>query len=245
MGTSRNSGRFTGNEYLLLVYGRAFAGHGDYAKHSLGETLMLLLTGFNSAQAPLGELTAPLMESYAKRHRLGFRCVRFEAQGKEAYWQKIIETLRAFDEGFDRVFWLDADQAITNPEVPPPAFYEGYDPYIFLASRDWGNDAGEEDFSMCAYMAHPASYGMFEWVNERHDEFINGDFPEQTPMRLIAQRNRRMVQVKERKRFNAVPDEVSPGNVVEPWQPGDFAAHLTMLPVEERVALFHKIMARV
>jgi len=48
-----------------------------------------------------------------------------------------------------------------------------------------------------------------------------------------------------RRMFNAVPDEVSPGNVVEPWQPGDFAAHLTMLPVEQRVALFHEISRRV
>ena len=45
--------------------------------------------------------------------------------------------------------------------------------------------------------------------------------------------------------FCAVPDEVSPGNVVEPWQPGDFAAHLTMLPIAERVELFHEIMGRV
>jgi len=37
---------------------------------------------------------------------------------------------------------------------------------------------------------------------------------------------------------------VSPGNVPDPWRPGDFAAHLTMASVPERVAMFHKIKAQ-
>ncbi len=202
---------------------------------------MLLLTGYNDHQAPLGDLTAPLMESYAKRHRLGFRCVRFAATGKEAYWQKIIETLRAFDEGFDRVFWLDADQAITNMDVK----WESAKLHEYLmVSQDWGSDADRFDFSMCGYIASHRTRDLFEWVNERHDDFINGDFPEQTPMRMICKEQDRAA-LASRRDLNAVPDEVSPGNVVEPWQPGDFAAHLTMLPIDERVALFHKIMARI
>lgn len=47
-----------------------------------------------------------------------------------------------------------------------------------------------------------------------------------------------------RRMLNAVPDEVSPGNVPEPWQPGDFAAHITMVPIEERVRIFHEVMKR-
>lgn len=202
---------------------------------------MLLLTGFNLEQEPLGELTAPLMESYAKRHKLGFRCVRFDAQGKEAYWQKIILTLQAFDEGFDRVFWLDADQMITNPLIAPP----NEDSPLFSASMDWGKDAQDAfQFSMCGYVCDVRVRHAFEWVNSRHDEFITGDFPEQTPMRLYFQANTRKFRALARRLLNAVPDEVSPGNVVEPWQPGDFAAHLTMLSVPERVALFHKIAGR-
>jgi hypothetical protein len=202
---------------------------------------MLLLTGYNSDQAPLGDLTAPLMEAYARRHRLGFRCVRFSATGKEAYWQKIIETLRAFDEGYDEIIWLDADQVITNPEILPPWAATG-----FSASLDWGTDAlAPFDFSMCGYATHRRAREAFEWVNDHHDEYINGDFPEQTPMRKFMRENSHLFHFRNRRELNAVPDEVSPGNVVEPWQPGDFAAHLTMLPLLERVALFHKIMARV
>jgi len=40
-----------------------------------------------------------------------------------------------------------------------------------------------------------------------------------------------------------VPKEVDP-TVQEPWQPGDLAAHLTNLPLEKRVLLFHKIKAQ-
>ena len=201
---------------------------------------MLILTGYNDNQAPLGDLTAPLMEAYAKRHKLGFRCVRFDATGKEAYWQKIIETLRAFDEGFDRVFWLDADQAITNPEIPPPFSTKGR----FWASLDWGNDAEHMyDFSMCGWIANAGTQYIFEWVNEHHDEYISGDFPEQTPMRKRIRDSGEGFTFP-RRTFNAVPDEVSPGNVPEPWQPGDFAAHITMVPLVDRVRIFHDVMRR-
>lgn len=201
---------------------------------------MLLITAYNPHQAQLGELTAPLMEAYAKRHRLGFRCVRIEAEGKEAYWQKIILTLDAFREGFDWVFWLDADQAITNPEILPPAgFLNG-----FAASMDWGRDAkSTADFSMCGYVAHSGIRRAFDHVNDRHDECIGGPFPEQTPMREYFREHHERFRSLGRD-LNKVPDEVSPGNVVEPWQPGDFSAHLTHLPNVERVALFHKIMGR-
>lgn len=201
---------------------------------------MLLLTAYNNHQAPLGELTIPLMEQYAKRHRLGFRCVRFEEPNvKEAYWKKITLTLQAFDEGFDRVFWLDADQMITNMEAEPPYLYITHDEETtyFTASRDWGNDAKQEDFSMCGWLLDSEGRHLFEKVNARHDECINGAFPEQTPMREEcaedeAKNNRETrIWIQGRRVFNAVPDEVSPGNIPEPWQPGDFAAHLTMLPI--------------
>lgn len=201
---------------------------------------MIIITGFNDAQAPLAELTVPLMRDYAKRHKLGFRCAHFDAIGKEAYWQKILLTLQAFDEGFDRVFWLDVDQAITNPETEP--WGSEFIPK-FAASRDWGSDAGGEDFSMCGYIATQESRAAFTWVNDRHDECIAGDFPEQTPMREYFQKFGDFV-ISPRRKFNAVPDEVSPGNVVEPWQPGDFAAHITMCDIPRRIEIFHQVMAR-
>jgi len=51
-----------------------------------------------------------------------------------------------------------------------------------------------------------------------------------------------LINIMQRRYFNAVPDDVCPGKVPEPWQPGDFAAHLTMLPIEERIALANKIL---
>lgn len=207
---------------------------------------MILITGFNDHQAPLAELTVPLMRDYAKRHKLSFRCAHFNAIGKEAYWQKILLTLQAFDEGFDRVFWLDVDQAITNPEVDFRDWSLGNSEILFQASLDWGQDAiGTHDFSMCGYICNLYAKYLFEHVNSRHDECINGDFPEQTPMREEISTQSKNHRIHPRRIFNAVPDEVSPGNVVEPWQPGDFAAHLTMLPVPERVALFHKVIAKI
>lgn len=202
---------------------------------------MLLLTASNEHQIPLAELTVPLMREYAKRHRLGFRYVPFaEPNVKEAYWKKIVLTLQAFDEGFDRVFWLDVDQAITNPEILPPDPIQG-----FNVSRDWGTDAKTAaDFSMCGFIAHVNTRKAFQHVNDRHEEFIDGPFPEQTPMREYFSMNDYLYFGMPRRVLNAVPDEVSPGSVPEPWQPGDFAAHITMVDIRRRVEIFHEVMKR-
>ena len=82
-------------------------------------------------------------------------------------------------------------------------------------------------------------------------------FPEQQPMRDVIRKRIEGLAIIDKKpgepewngainihppRFlNSVPNEVCPGKVVDPWRPGDFAAHLTMLPVEKRIELFHEI----
>lgn len=49
-----------------------------------------------------------------------------------------------------------------------------------------------------------------------------------------------VARIHPRRFLNAVPKEVDP-TVQEPWQPGDFAAHLTNIPLEKRIELFHEI----
>lgn len=201
--------------------------------------MSLLLTGYNEEQAPLAELTVPRMAMFASRHGLTFRCEAFDAPKQEAYWRKITETLRAFEEGYGAVFWLDVDQMITNAsELPGLGFG-----HAFHVSRDWGNDAtGDFDFSMCGYIAvTDTAADAFKWVESKKAEFINGPFPEQTPMRQYFAMHPEKLRMQPRRVFNAVPEQIYPGAVPEPWHPGDFAAHLTHRSIPERIELFHHL----
>jgi hypothetical protein len=202
--------------------------------------MTLLLTGYNEKFKPLADITVPRMQDYAQRHNLRFKAQQYGESNP--YWEKIRDTIAALSTGFyERVFWLDADQLITTPEVSFDRLTKGVH-----FSQDWGVDATEpHHFSACGFVACLDSLPLFEWVESVREQYVGGDFPEQTPLRLALQENRfpGMIHVHPRRVFNSVPIEVHP-SVVEPWQPGDFAAHITMLTVEERVKLAKEIAER-
>ena len=201
-------------------------------------TRSLLLTAFDDYMAPLGDLTAPLMLSYASKHCMDFRCVRQFPTGKPAYWHKIPCILEAFDGGYEKILYLDADQKITNPDIIPPGEFG------FNASLDWGADAYDASFfSMAGFTAFRDSISFFGWLQDHESEWIDKPFPEQEPFRFLY-RTFPIIQEKmcihARRAFNSVPIQVHE-SVAEPWQDGDFAAHITMLPMSDRVKLFHEI----
>lgn len=204
----------------------------------------LLLTGYNQAMAPIGDLTSPLMLQYANLHGYDFHCSRIFETGCESYWQKIWD-IRAFTalsnpirKNYDRIMWLDADQVITNPQWTPP-----WESGIHF-SLDWGTDAITDDhFSACGFVVCRDAFGIMSSVAESHYLFREREFPEQMALRNIRAnriRERRQMFVHARRVLNAVPKEVSE-EAPDPWQKGDFAAHLTHLPVERRAELFHVI----
>lgn len=199
----------------------------------------LLLTGYDNKMKELGDLTSPLMLSYASKHGMDFRCVRNFFHDEPAYWQKIPDVIMAFQEGYDKVIYMDADIVITNPEYTP-SWEDG-----FHASRDWGADAtGPECFSMCCFVAGKDSLSLFEWIQDNKDKYINVPFPEQTPMRELYKTNKGLMVIHDRKVLNSVPIEVHE-TVQEPWEIGDWVCHLTMIPFSDRVKLFHKIRGMV
>lgn len=198
----------------------------------------LLLTGYDDKMAPVGTLTSPLMESYAKRFACDFRCWT-ELSGKHpGYWEKVPQVLDAFDEGYERVLWLDADQLITNPTHWPVMWNTG-----FHASMDWGKDATDDShFSMCGFVVCRDAAHLFEFLEENKADWVDKPFPEQAPMRWLYEHRYggfRMT-THPRRVFNAVPIQVHE-TVVEPWKPGDWCAHITMVPVERRVEIFHEL----
>lgn len=199
----------------------------------------VILTGYNDKLVPLAAITEPRLEQYADRQGMDFVASRYKEM-VNPYWQKIRDVIAAI-ELYDRALWMDIDQLVTNMDAQLPEYWLGAH-----FSMDWGVDAtGPSDFSACGFIACADSLPLFQWVESVHDQYADGPFPEQTPLRLAYRENRfpGLIYSHPRRLLNAVPIEVHP-SAPEPWQPGDFAAHLTMLSVEERVKLARTILAR-
>lgn len=200
--------------------------------------MRVLITGYDDKMAPIGDLTSTRMLAYAYRHHMDFRCIRSFPSGVPPYWHKMNLVRNAFDSGYREVMWLDADQVVTNFDVEHE-FCPG-----FHASLDWGPDADDPSkFSMCGFIASSSTRPLFQWVLDNAQLFQHRDFPEQAPMRLLSlgSETGKLMHTHDRRVFNAVPKQVDPV-WVDPWQPGDFCAHLTNLSVQRRVELFYEIL---
>lgn len=199
----------------------------------------ILFTAFDEKYKPLAELTIPLMWDYAVLNGWHFHYVA-EPMIKTQdgiYWTKFLAALEHL-KTHERYIWLDIDQMITNPKASLNVA-----PIGFHVSRDWGFDAKDWwCFSVCGFIAHQDCIPLFEEVLKLEPKSRGKPFPEQQPMRDLIKKKRDQAWMLHPPRFlNAVPNEVCSGKVVDPWRLGDFAAHLTMLPVRERIELFHQV----
>jgi hypothetical protein len=204
----------------------------------------LILTAYDAKMAPIGDLTSPLMLQYANRHGFDFHCTRNLDSGSAPYWQKIWDIAHFLKNGStERILWLDADQVITNMDWTPP-WHRG-----FHASMDWGTDATTDfDFSACGMVVCADMLPIIQRVVLCYSQFENVDFPEQSALRHVRKNGpdylTSWMKTHPRRTFNAVPIELCP-TAPEPWQPGDFTAHLTHVPVAERVMMFNTILRQV
>jgi len=205
-----------------------------------------LITGYDAAYKPLASLTVPLMYQYAERH--SFDCRVYTTPLLDVphgiYWTGVCGALEAFRDGYERVIYLDVDQAVTNPDVALDVPKMG-----FHASKDWGTDATELwHFSMCGFVAHRDCIPLFEECLAMEPQYRDKPFSEQLPMQEIArkliQRGSPLINILPRKTFNAVPDAISPGNVPEPWDKSCWCAHLTMAAIETRIQIAKEILCQ-
>lgn len=209
----------------------------------------LLYTAHNDAYAPLAAYTVPRMSEYAFKHGMEF--MRYNEPLDDLpdaiYWLKFVAA-RILLKVYERIIWLDVDQLITNMEFSLEDHFINFK-HGFHAPMDWGEDAvADSDCSACGLVMHPDISPLVDEILSMRPESAGKPFPEQNPMRAVMKRYQqstplgRPVYPWPRKPLNAVPDAVCPGKVVNPWKPGDFAAHLTMLSIDERVKLAKEIL---
>lgn len=220
----------------------------------------LLYTGHDAAYSTLADITVPRMESYAMKHGMDFMCFTEPLIDvpNGIYWTGVCGALQAFEKGYERAIYLDVDQLVTNFDKPIYGANCRSCQRGFHASKDWGDDAIDPwHFSMCGFVAYRSAELLFRTALEMEPEWRDKPFPEQGPVQDVVRRmladlphmvpNKEgytgLINIHPRKIFNCVPDQVCPGKVPEPWEPGDWCAHLTMLGLEDRVRLANEILS--
>ena len=211
-----------------------------------------VFSGVNADYMKLSARTFPSMLLWSLKHDYKFFEYYDVPGGLNAYWTGVACGLELLRQGYDRIIYLDADQFITNFDID----FKDIPLHGFHVSKDWGDDATEPwHFSMCGFIAHQDCIDFFETILRLREfpEFAEGTpFQEQaavqylvrTGMESAPETTARLVTIHPRKLFNNVPDEVCPGSVPEPWKPGDFAAHLTMVDMDRRLELAKEFLAR-
>lgn len=217
----------------------------------------ILYTCTDKNYLPLAQLTVPRLADYAERHGMDFTCYDGPmpnscSPNEGIYWLKFEAALELFNEGYERLIWMDVDQLVTNIDYVLPETKTG-----LHLPKDWGYDAVESwHLSVCGFIAHPNAIPLFKTAIYFEPEWRGQPFPEQGPLREVVKRandsltfvpNKEqyegLINIHPKKPFNSVPDDICPGKVPEPWVKTDWCAHLTMLPVSDRVALAKKILS--
>lgn len=183
------------------------------------------------------DLCLKTMESKARWARnMGYRTFNtpFFSPYTHPSWQKM-QTVRNFLNLFDRVIWMDADVVITNEEFFFPEMAAG-----FHASRDWGIDAGESDFSCGVYIAHKDCIPFFDAALDLYEEWANKPRWDNDAMIEVSDQYSDLINIYPRRYLNAVPKQVHE-SVVEPWHPSDFACHITMVPIGRKLEILKEI----
>jgi len=214
-----------------------------------------LITGYDAAYKPLAALTVPLMYRYCEHHQ--FDCRVYTSPIIDVpngiYWTGVCGALEAFRDNYERVIYVDCDQLFTNLDYQIPKQWD----FGFHVSKDWGQDAVEPwHFSMCGFVAHRDTIPLFEHALELEPEWRDKPFPEQGTVQAIVKKMMGdlphmrpnvegyagLINVHPRKVFNCVPDQISPGNVPEPWDKSCWCAHLTMVTIENRIKIGKELL---
>lgn len=198
---------------------------------------ILVLTGCDANMASVGDLTAPNIAWYARRHGYHFERVTRYLPGTHPSWQKI-RLIQERLPHYDAILWIDADAVVTNPNMLVEEILGTHRGLV--VSTDWTYPAPEDaikHFSLGNFIVRncPESFRILELAAAR-TEWANAPLWEQQAIQEEYRANpeiRPWVQVLPRRALNAVPATPAT-NGPEPWQRGDFICHYTYLANEER-----------
>lgn len=192
---------------------------------------ILVLTGYNDKYAIVGDATWPSWQAYADYHNYDFSCVRNypDANKINGSWHKL-QVVKDALRDHEWVFWVDADAVCTNYDIQLTRWIETCAAELHV-SRDWF-PSNSGNFSACAGIWH-AGHMTTQLISlaELKTQYINKAYYDQTALQEVLVEHPELkakVKVWPRRELAAVPSFCWK-NIPEPWQPGDFLAHLTVI----------------
>lgn len=216
----------------------------------------VLFTGYDDAYAGLARLTVPLIERYAVTAGMDFISYTSPPPGLNIYWTGLARGLELLRSGYRKIVYLDVDQVITN-EFAMPWFDVGHSG--FHASQALGGYVEPWDVCLGGFVAHQNCVGLFEDVLTMEPDWQDKPLQATAPFcarlkQMVAAQPRialertltgyricSLINVHGRRLFNAVPQDAFEFALQDPWQAGDWCAHLTRIPMEQRLDLFARV----
>lgn len=162
--------------------------------------------------AALGELSLSTKTPYAAKWGLGLHAYTHSLDYcRPASWSKVLACRMALERGVDWVWWLDADAAITNPDIDVRGLCDT--DYDFLVGADFnGFNAGS------FLMRNSAESLRFLNAVWNRTDCMNHCWWEQKAMMEVLAATPDICRVKyiDKRLINSYPDD---------WQPGDLVFH--------------------
>lgn len=166
--------------------------------------------------APYGDLSLRTKQEYAARHGLGITAIRDTLDAsRPPSWSKIPLCLQALEKS-DWLWWLDADAAITNPEIDVRQYCD--EAADMIATKD-------ENGLNCGSFLLRNSEGARRLLDATWNRtaLIHHQWWEQGAMHVVLQQQPDIAIVK-------FIDQRAINSYVENWQPGDLVIHLAGKP---------------
>ena len=183
------------------------------------------------------------LSAYAARHGYSFIVGQAEPEDHglgHPSWQKLYY-LRKYLSHFDFLFYSDSDCVITNQKIRIETFID--QSFDLLVNKDWAEGHGHTSPWSAGVMLLQNTNKTAEYLRlaETFSQWRNKSPWDQAALHkawpLIE--NLRL-KILPRRRLQSVPKEVQP-LAAEPWQNGDFIAHITALvAVPRRKALMQR-----
>lgn len=162
-------------------------------------------------------------------------------------WSKIPILFKAFEESpeYDYYVWIDDDILITNPDIDFAQFLEGAPSTAdIIASADiapqWPFNAGFLVVKKQAADLFQLAWSLVDMLNARFTP--NWEQDAMIFLYFNHEPFHRRIHIIPHKRMQSfyrdynVPPELH-------WTPGDFAAHITGMPMERRLAVLEKLVS--
>jgi hypothetical protein len=143
-----------------------------------------ILSLYTQAHAPLNAITEPTKRQYAERwgHTFINHFGTLDESRPPAFSK--IRLIQQHLKDFDWVYWIDADAAIMNPDIPLKTFLRDYD--LVIAQEPKKSHYGDYQFNTGSFFLRnsPWSHQFLESTYEQ-DQFLDHIYWDQAAMRHV------------------------------------------------------------